>query len=172
MHEEAKAKDKSVEKAFKQNMMISVLGIILCMVILCSTTWAWFTANVSSSDNTIKSAYCTVTVLVESEGEAALPTNDVYTLTAGKSYIFTLSATGTAGSAYCILSIDGNDYYTAQIPTAEPGNFITFTLQFTGDTEVEVITRWGTSSKSERAFYNGITYIDLVEATISAQDDA
>ena len=172
MHEPNKTKDKVTEKALLQNIIISVAGIILCMIVLCSTTWAWFTANVSSSDNTIQSAYCTVTVLVDSEGDNILPTNDVYTLTAGKSYEFTLSAAGTAGSAYCIIRIGDNDYYTAQIPTTEPDNYITFTLEFSADTSLEVITRWGTSSKTERAFYNGITYIDLVEATISAQDNA
>ena len=164
MHESNKVNDKITEKAFRQNMMISVIGVILCIIILCSTTWAWYTAGISSVDNTIKSAYCNVSVTVEGDGGALEPTDGAYTLLAGGAYEFKIYATGTAGSAYCILNIDGNDYYTAQIPTAEPGNFITFTLQFSGDTEVEVITRWGTSSKTERAFYNGAFYIDFVES--------
>ena len=164
MHESNKVNDKITEKAFRQNMIISVIGVLLCIIILCSTTWAWFTAGISSKDNTITSAYCNVSVYVEGDDGELLPTDGRYTLLAGGAYEFKIYSSGTAGSAYCIFKIDDGEYYTEQISTAEPNNFITFTLQFTSDTEVEVVTRWGTSSKDERAFYNGAFYIDFVES--------
>jgi hypothetical protein len=164
MHELNKTKDKSIEKAFKQNLFISVVGIILCMIVLSSTTWAWFTADISSADNTIKSAYCDVAPSVECGGVPVESRDGIYELLGGVQYDFTISASGTADSAYCILRIDGNDYYTVQIPTREPDNCITFSLQFTDATEVEVITRWGTSSKTERAIHDGILYIDLTDS--------
>ena len=170
MHESNKTYDKSIEKAFKQNMIISVLSIIVCMIVLSSTTWAWFTADISSEDNVITSAYCSVNVDVQCDGEHVDSVGGIYSLVAGATYDFKISASGTAGTAYCIFRIDCDDYYTAQIPTAEPDNFITFTLQFTTPTDVEVITRWGTSSKSERALLDGVAYLDLTEAAVIEQD--
>ena len=170
MHESNKTKDKSIEKAFKQNILISVVGIILCMILLSSTTWAWFTASISSDDNTIKSAYCNVTVGAERDGVSVESSDGVYQLLGGVRYDFRISADGTADSAYCIFRINGKDYYTAQIPTAEPDNYMTFSLQFTTATDVEVITRWGTSSKTERAFYDGGCYIDITALTVPAPE--
>jgi hypothetical protein len=64
------------------------------------------------------------------------------------------------------LKIDGREYYTVQIPTSASRNQISFTLQFDADTtELEIITRWGTSSKpvSERSFEDGGKYLNLAK---------
>lgn len=45
--------NRLTEKAFKQSITISFIGILLCMVALCSVTWAWFSAEISSSSNDI-----------------------------------------------------------------------------------------------------------------------
>ena len=45
------------DKAFMQSIVVSVLGIVLCIVALCSATYAWFVADISSSQNTISAAY-------------------------------------------------------------------------------------------------------------------
>ena len=151
------------EKAFQQSILLSFLGILLCIVALCSATWAWFQADVSSSENSIQSADCTVSVSVTREGAPVTALGGVYSLSKDTPYEFQLTASGTAGSSYCILRIGGEDYYTVQIPTAAPNNSITFTLQFSAPiTDVEVITRWGTSSRTERTFENGGQYLDLV----------
>lgn len=52
------------DKAFTQSIVISVAGIILCIVALCSATYAWFVADVSSSQNTISAAFFDVEVTV------------------------------------------------------------------------------------------------------------
>ena len=53
-----------------------------------------------------------------------------------------------------------------QIPTTATENVpnnITFTLQFSADTtDVEIITRWGTSSQEKRDFADGLYYLDRV----------
>ena len=69
-------KIKLTEKAFKQSITISIIGILLCMVALCSVTWAWFSAEISSSSNDITSAYCDVTVSVKNNDTAIVPSSD------------------------------------------------------------------------------------------------
>lgn len=139
--------EKLTEKAFTQSIAISIFGILLCVVALCSVTWAWFSEGVTFSSNTIKTGNCTVTVSVMNEGAQIAPNADTtgkYILEAGKSYQINIIATGSAESSYCKLVIGGQDYYTEQISTSEPNNTISFTLTFDAPTEVEIITRWGT----------------------------
>ena len=49
------SKEKLTEKAFKQSIILSFLSIFLCIVALCSTTFAWFTDEVSTGNNKIVS---------------------------------------------------------------------------------------------------------------------
>lgn len=148
--------EKITEKAFSQNITISVLSILLCVVALCSVTWAWHSENVTSSYNNIQSASCNVSVSVISDNAPVEPTDGKYTFYKDKAYKIKLTATGTAETAYCILNINGNDYYTDQIQiTGE----IEFTLQFSDETTIaEILPRWGTSSRATKDFANGLYY--------------
>lgn len=160
--------NKLTEKAFAQSITVSVISILLCLIALCSVTWAWFSKNVTSSSNTIKTSNCTVTVSVLNDGVEIAPNTDAtgtYTFEAGKSYQIKISSTGSVESSYCKLVIDGNEYYTEQISTTEPNNTISFTLAFDAPTEVEIITRWGTYHipNNARNFYNGKSYTNPAE---------
>lgn len=162
--------DKLTDKAFTQSIAVSVISILLCVVALCSVTWAWFSEGVTSSSNTIKTGNCTVTVSVMNEETEIDPNTDttgIYTFEAGKSYQIKISSTGSVESSYCKLVIGGQDFYTEQVSASEPNNTITFALIFDSQTEVEIITRWGTYhiSNNERNFYNGKSYTNLAENT-------
>ena len=160
----AAKKEALTEKVFKQSIAVSVFCIVLCMVALCSVTWAYFSAEALTDTSNIKPAYCDVNALVISEGTELDSIDGKYTLAKNKPYEIQVTPKGTASSAYCILKIGGLEYYTVQIPTSAPGNQISFTLQFDADTtELEIITRWGTSSKSasERSFEDGGKYLNL-----------
>lgn len=162
----AAKKEALTEKAFKQSIAVSVFCIVLCMVALCSVTWAWFSAEITSGTSNIKPAYCDVDASVTGEGTELISIDGKYTLEKNKPYEIHITAEGTASSAYCILKIGGQEYYTAQIPIPNDNspNQISFTLQFDADTtELEIITRWGTSSKSasERSFEDGGKYLNL-----------
>lgn len=155
--------EKITDKAFKQSITISIIGILLCMVALCSVTWAWFSTEISSSSSDIKSAYCDVTVSVMNEGSKLDPIDGKYSFAKDKAYKIHITATGSAETAYCILKIDGELYYTAQIPTHTAMNF---TLQFDAEvTDVEIITRWGISSVPaiNQAFVNNGQYLNCGE---------
>ncbi|MBR2387370.1 MAG: hypothetical protein IKB02_01235 [Clostridia bacterium] len=156
--------NRLTEKAFKQSITISVIGILLCMVALCSVTWAWFSAEISSSPNDITSAYCDVTVSVKNNDTAIVPSSDgKYTFEKDTPYKITITAEGNAKTAYCVLNVDGTNYYTDQISIGES---IAFTLQFGADTtEVEIIRCWGTSSvpDANRTFINGGLYLNCTK---------
>lgn len=153
--------NRLTEKAFKQSITISVIGILLCMVALCSVTWAWFSAEISSSSNDITSAYCDVTVSVKNNDTAIVPSSDgKYTFEKDTPYKITITVEGNAKTAYCVLNVDGTNYYTDQISIGES---IAFTLQFGADTtEVEIIRCWGTSSVPNelRNFANNGLYLN------------
>ena len=152
--------EKLTEKAFTQSIAVSVISILVCVVALCSVTWAWFSSEISSPSSDIKSAYCDVNVTVVSEDSKLESIGGKYSFLKDKAYKIQISATGTAETAYCILKIDGVDYYTAQIPTQTS---IEFTLQFDAEaTEVEIITRWGISSVPaiDRDFVNTGLYLN------------
>lgn len=42
------------EKVFFKMLISSVLGILLCMACLVSTSWAWFTVDISNGENVIQ----------------------------------------------------------------------------------------------------------------------
>ena len=157
------SQEKITEKMFTQSVAISIFGILLCMAALCSATWAWFNAGVSSDGNSIQSTYCDVLISVANDGAEVEPIGGRYFLDKDKVYEVKLTASGTAKSAYCILNVDGAAYYTEQISTKAENNSITFKLCFTSDTEVNFIQRWGTSSKVTREIRDGLYYVDLTE---------
>lgn len=162
-------KEKLTDKAFRQSIVISIFCIVLCMIALCSVTWAWFSKEVSSSSSTIITGNCTVAVSVMNLEAVIAPktdTSDTYTLEADKSYQIIITSTGSAQSSYCKFVINGQEYYTEQISTKNTDNTISFTLAFDKQTDVEIITCWGTSSKpeKERAFKNGEYYHNLKES--------
>ena len=153
--------DKLTEKAFMQSIAVSVVCVLLCAVALCSATWAWFSGDVTSSENTIKTGYCNITITVnDGSSDIAVKdgTTDVYTLEAGKTYTVSITSDGNVKSSYCKIVIDGSEHYTQQIKTQAPGNSITFTLAADVDTDVQIITRWGTYSGDERDFVDGGDY--------------
>ena len=174
--------EMQTEKAFKQSISVCVFGIVLCMIALCSVTWAWFSVKITSSSNTIQSAHCSVFVSVADENTAVEAVGGTYTLLKDTAYEFKITAIGTAKTAYCILNIGGNEYYTVPIPTQSPmidglpaENCISFILQFTADaTEIKVIPRWGTYDHAEAPFRNGLFYLNLQESipvTTDPQED-
>ena len=101
-------KEILTDRAFKKSITMSVVGIILCMIALCSTTFAWFNASVSSNTNSIQAANCIVTVSVANSGTAEDIANGQYTFKKDTIYDVTVTASGTAKSAYCIFYVKRN----------------------------------------------------------------
>lgn len=154
-------------------LLPSVLGFALCFVCLAATTWAWFTASVTSEANTIQSAHFDVAVTVTpSSGSATDKGNNVYSLSAG-TYTVTLTPTGNATKGFAVVTVaaaqppisqmlmlasagDGEGQATPTDITAvgtyctqqlfdENGvaQVATFTIQATGDVTLTITAHWG-----------------------------
>ena len=144
--------EKPTEKAFSQSLLISVISILLCLVALCSMTYAWFTSSTSSNSNTLVSGSFSlerpsVIKLSSSAGEASAldassvvnvtpvsGENGVYTCTlpANGTYQITLSCGQSTAKGRCIVTINGkgkstdviigSEYKTANLGTTYTQN--------------------------------------------------
>lgn len=154
-------------------LLPSLLGFALCFVCLAATTWAWFTASVTSEANTIQTAHFDVNVAVTAtSGTVTDKGNNVYSLSAG-TYTVTLTPTGNATKGFAVVEVaaaqppssqmlmlasagDGEGQATPTDITAvgtyctqqlfdENGvaQVATFTIQATGDVTLTVKAYWG-----------------------------
>lgn len=133
----------SSERAFFRNIAVSVLGILLCVVSLCSASWAWFTEGVVSSSNRIQAARCDVSVTVWKDDEIVAPgENGDYELDAG-AYTVELTAMGTGANAYALFTVGGQSY-AAEISLSGEVGEREISLSFTKDTSMTIAPHWGT----------------------------
>ena len=115
-------------------MLTSVLGILVCIMCLCSATWAWYSTNTAADGNKVSSgefdlsvsvtdADSTVTTLTKDSVGKMVYTFDnvgVYTVT------FKMTADTTVTKGFCKMYVGDDTHYTASI-NAETDPF-TFTI--------------------------------------------
>lgn len=138
----------------------SILGLGICVLCLCGTSWAWFTAVQSSSVEVVESAAYSLTVTVaeqtdaqtfseeSAEGQALTPGEDgriCAELEANHSYRVTLQAAGTASSGYGRITCESTDggstvYQTAPI---EKDDTYTFTIHTAEALTLKIEALWG-----------------------------
>ena len=154
--------EKITEKAFSQSLIISVVSILLCLVALCSMTYAWFTGSTSSGNNTLVSGSFDVTVSIsKTDGDvstASIPVvfaDGKYTLTEAGTYTVTLTPTDdTTVKGYCVVTI--NEETAKSQRTSVITNDKTASNEYTmnapfkfkivtteNDTIVEIEAHWG-----------------------------
>lgn len=122
----------------------SLLGIVLCVVCLCGTSWAWFTVSRSSSVTPIQTAVYTVQLTVDDEdvpqtldGESIMKIG----MTKGQTYRVSLKANGTASTGYCKVTFEDQTYYTDQISADDT---LAFTVNASKDSTMKIESQWGT----------------------------
>ena len=137
---------KLTEHTFSRLMLSSVLGILLCIVCLCSTTFAWFSDSVPSAGNTISTAKdCLLTVTVLDGGGELDNIDEGVVLTAGVEYLVTLSLPADTASGYCIILADGVEYRTNYIRRHNDSapRELSFILTVGEDKTVTFTSHWG-----------------------------
>lgn len=123
----------------------SAFGICICAVCLCGSSWAWFTAAMTTDVATIQTATYTASVDA-TQGETKLSATTAkdgateFALEAGKDYVIAISPTGTATSGYCKVHFEDKDYYTEQLTS---GSF-SFTVHASKNSTLIVAPQWGT----------------------------
>lgn len=127
----------------------SIVGACICVICLCGTSWAWFTATSSAGAAVIQSATYTATVTAKEagneSGEVTPAMNGASTvfsnLVSGKDYCITITPGGTSTKGYCEIKLGETVYYTDQLTT---GSF-SFTVHASESHTVLTVTpKWGT----------------------------
>ncbi len=148
--------DEDDDKNITRMLLPSLLGIILCMILLASSTWAYFISTLPPSKIRIEAANFDVVVemsIIEkdtNEKILAPPKEDgSYSLIAGETYSVNLTAQGSASTGYCVMFVkfEGNledyKYYTDQISQGESMSFFIISNQ---SIQCSFEPTWGTYS--------------------------
>lgn len=136
---------KLTDEAFTRLMVVAILGILLCIICLCSTTYAWLSAAVPSSGNEVKAAECRLTVTVSREGVPLEGITEGVLLEPGVVYDVVLSLPPDNASGYCLITAGETVYYTEYIARhyeAEPQS-VAFTMTVETEQTVIFTPRWG-----------------------------
>jgi len=136
----------------------SVIGIAVCALCLCGTSWAWFTSTTSAGTNTIKSATFQISdVQITKEGATTgvTPGEDgKYTLAQGTYTLsFNAAEDNTSSKGYCCITVckddetAGTNYYTNNIVDNDPYTITVVNNESTGIT-VKIEPFWGDVAKN------------------------
>ncbi len=126
-------------------LMPSVLGILLCLLLLCGATWAWFSSTQTSETASIQAANYAIEVTV-TQGETSVVLSDgAFTAEADTEYTVTLTAVGTASTGFGEVTVGEKRFITAQLA---PEQELVFRIKLTSAATVYFGYQWGTSSKS------------------------
>lgn len=137
----------------------SVAGLLACVVCLCATSWAWFSASVTAAATTIRTASYTVEISVSPDATVTPVNNGAFkiALAAGDNTI-TLPPTGTATKGYCLVEYNETLYYTSQLTTGT----LSFTVAAAAETTLTITPIWGT--------YTGSEFKPLAELSLPTND--
>lgn len=133
----------------------SAIGGAICVACLCGVSWAWFTANVGSTTQSIQTAQFSVTATVTANAEnentkpvAVTPAAEnplqFNGLLANTPYTVTLTASGTASTGFCKLELNGQKYLTPQLSPSAVFTFIYIPANV--ETSLLVQPQWGTAA--------------------------
>ena len=89
----------------------------ICLVCLCSLTWAWFTATQNSGVQPIQSATATVTASLNDAALGELKVGEPYSLNG--TGMLTLHMAGDAQYAYVVIKVGDTEYHTDYLTATE-----------------------------------------------------
>ena len=149
--------EKLTDQAFSRMIITSVLAIVACVICLCSITWTWFSKDIKTTSNHIKTAGASLlSVMITEDGNEVLGNGGIFGLKQGKNYTVTLRLPKDSSSGYCLITAVGKTYKTAYITRHEEeiAKTISFTLTTEKDMAVKFTVRWGIYLEKE-----GDTYV-------------
>ena len=144
----AREKSESFSDGIYHVLAPSAVGIVVCVLCLCGTSWAWFSSSYESSIESIRTTQYTAEMSVSEENGALLGNGEALLFNAenGKSYQISVTASGTEGSSgYLIIKFGDKKHYTKQI---KAGSTFGFAVEAGTQGELSIKYQWGTFSKS------------------------
>ena len=150
MFEEKNNTDKLTDKAFSRLVATSVLGIVICIICLCSSTWAWFGDTAPSKGNVVSAAgQCLLKVSV-SDDVNVIETVDISSpetihFDAGNTYTVTLTLPKNSSSGYLVIDSGEGKIYTDYLEAHKEDveKTLSFTLEVEEATDFVFTLRWG-----------------------------
>ncbi|MBQ3088222.1 MAG: hypothetical protein IJC36_01175 [Clostridia bacterium] len=144
------------EKVMLARVITTVTIVIICLVAMSFTAYAYFSHNITSGSNIIKAANFDANISITnnaSKGSTVSITNDgeskTANLEAGKYTVELTKGSSTANKGFCIITIGDKDYYTDQIGVDTAKNLddakVKFELRLSAPTKIKVVSHWGTS---------------------------
>ncbi len=125
----------------------SVFAIIVCMLCVVGSSFAWFSTSMSSPTQKIEAANYSISVSVNGEDKTA------GTLLPAGEYELSVTALGSAKVGYCSIKCGDaksfNEYHTVPILTAEGQNILSIKIKLTEQTQLTFTPQWGSSAKDE-----------------------
>ena len=175
-----KKDEKISDRFFMKSLVVSVVSILICIATLCSVTYAWFSKDVLSESNKLKSGHFNASVVLliadggehDSSSDLAVSPDDsgVYTLDPG-TYVVTIEPTDESTvKGYCILKSGGEKYYTDVIVNENTVNEIysTSTSPFVFYIEATEVTTFRISSEWGIPATVNVTNGDIISLTPTA----
>ena len=154
--------NKLTDKAFSRLVIMSIFAILVCVVCLCASTWAWFSESLPSNNNVITAASdCKISVSVEKDGTeiaiADIENAATLELEGGVSYTVKVTLPKDSSSGYLVISTDSAEYYAEYIEhhDSEQDKAVTFTLTSAETQNVTFSAKWGIYSEDAAVLNNG-----------------
>lgn len=149
-------KNKKIsDKVFTVQIIVSVFTMLICGILYCSTTFAWFTCQKNVGTAEIQSATYRLKVEIGEEDTFSY----ICPLEQSDEHQVKLTAMGTAKKGYCVIFANGTLYRTETIC---PGESISITVQAAKGTGLQFFACWG-----EPGMENGASLISTFTASDS-----
>lgn len=136
--------EKPTDENIFRLLMPSFVGIIVCMVCLAGSTWAWFYASIQVQPQTIAAANFNIVASIKDANDNEIPitSKGSYALSQGSEYKVTLTAVGTADKfgGYCMVEGAGASHYT---DTMLPDDTLSFTFIPQATSDYTFTAVWG-----------------------------
>ena len=158
---EQKNENKLTDRAFSQLFVSLLFGIFVCVVCLCSATWALFSEDVVNSGNKIEAGVSELQIAITGQNGEAIDTEGRITLTPGD-YTVTLTLGGNSASGYYAIRIGEREYlspYIKRHSEDEPKTAV-FTLRLASESTLTLEMRWGIYSSAPQVDDGGVLIIE------------
>ena len=128
-------------------IIVSILCLVVCFSSLSFVTLAWFNDTVAIN-SVIQTGTYDMSISVKSLSDpSVLVPSEGFKIDANQRYVVTITASGTATTGFCQITIDGETYYTQSISTKEGENTFTFTINSFKDSIIHFNPQWGSYSE-------------------------
>ncbi len=167
------------EKVMLCRTAFTVVVMVVCLIAMSVTAYAYFSDNVASLSNTITAASFDAQVTILSENNVEIPLakeGDAQTveLLAGEYTVKLSPGESSAKTGFCVIKINDTEYCTAQIGTDVKRELadasVIFKLKISGTalpTKVVFYSHWGTSSYYEYSEISNSSYYVKNEGEIN-----